>query len=188
MYLALFLMPWMLMYALSTLAMNHRALFEESHGPGPAPFEIESERSYDASFPPDAPPAAVGALILRDLGMEGRFGARRIDDGKRLVINRNDPVTPRRITYAPAERKLVVERQTFRTNAFLEQLHRRRGYGSGFALDDAWAGSVDLVIVAMVFWVASGIWMWWEIRVARWWGAAAALFGLLLFLLFLFTI
>ena len=32
MYLALFLFPWMLMYALSTLVMNHRALFVSAYG------------------------------------------------------------------------------------------------------------------------------------------------------------
>ena len=41
------------------------------------------------------------------------------------------------------------------------------GYATGYALDTIWAVSVDLVIVAMVFWVLSGLWMWWEMRVAR---------------------
>ena len=34
MYLALFLFPWLLMYALSTAVMNHRALFVDAFGNG----------------------------------------------------------------------------------------------------------------------------------------------------------
>ena len=35
---------------------------------------------------------------------------------------------------------------------------------------------VDLAVVGMLFWVVSGIWMWWEIKPAR---SAGAVFGLL---------
>ena len=41
--------------------------------------------------------------------------------------------------------------------------------------------SVDLVVVAMVFWGLSGLWMWWEMRVTRIWGTACALGGLVVF-------
>ena len=49
MYLALFLFPWVLMYAVSTLAMNHRAVFVRMYGPGPVPFEKEREVVYDGA-------------------------------------------------------------------------------------------------------------------------------------------
>ena len=39
------------------------------------------------------------------------------------------------------------------------------------------AVSVDAVIVAMVFWALSGLWMWWEMRATRLWGAACAVTG-----------
>ena len=41
MYLGLFLFPWMLMYALSTMVMNHRALFVATYGAGPPAYEKE---------------------------------------------------------------------------------------------------------------------------------------------------
>ena len=45
MYVALFLVPWLLMYALSTAAMNHRTSFASS-APGGAPvYEKERELS-----------------------------------------------------------------------------------------------------------------------------------------------
>ncbi len=188
MYLALFLTPWILMYTLSTMAMNHREFFKEMYGEGPPPFETERELAYRAVFPKDAPPRLVAQQILSDLNMSGAHGARMSPDGSKLIINRNEPVAPRRITYIPAERKLVIEKQVFRGSAFLERMHRRRGYQADYPLEDTWAFSVDLVIVAMIFWVASGLWMWWEMKVTRRWGAAFALIGAAIFGLFVFTI
>jgi len=47
---------------------------------------------------------------------------------------------------------------------------------------------MDLVIAAMVFWVLSGVWMWWELRSTRMWGGACLMLGVGLFGLFLFSI
>jgi hypothetical protein len=52
---------------------------------------------------------------------------------------------------------------------------------TGYRLDTLWAVSVDLVIVAMVFWVASGIWMWWEMKVTRRLGLSALIVGVATF-------
>jgi hypothetical protein len=76
----------------------------------------------------------------------------------------------------------------FTMPSFLERMHRRRGFQQAYATDDIWAFSVDLFIVAMIFWVASGLWMWWEMRVTRRWGALFGLSGVVLFALFMATI
>jgi hypothetical protein len=36
---------------------------------------------------------------------------------------------------------------------------------------------VDLAVAGMLFWVVSGIWMWWEIKPARLTGAGFAVLG-----------
>jgi hypothetical protein len=179
MYLALFLGPWMLMYALSTMAMNHR-----DPSRAQPQFEKEREQAYAASFPADAKPRQIGEQILRDLHLEGAFGVQGPAPDGRLTINRQDLVEPRRIVYTPADAKLTIEKLAFRTPAFLERFHRRRGYQQHYMMDNTWAFTVDLVIVAMVFWVLSGLWMWWEMRVTRLWGAAFALLGVALFAFF----
>ncbi|MCZ6635698.1 MAG: hypothetical protein O7G87_20055, partial [bacterium] len=69
-----------------------------------------------------------------------------------------------------------------------ERMHRRRGYQHKYALEDTWAFSVDLVILAMVFWVGSGLWLWWELKVTRLWGTVCLGIGIGLFALFLSTI
>jgi hypothetical protein len=187
MYLALFLTPWVLAYAASTMVMNHRDLFRRIYG-GAAPAWVkESERSYRPELPAGAPPQAVGREILRELGLEGAFNARR-DAAGVVTIVRQEPVVQKRVVYRPAEGSVIVEREEFRMPAFLERIHRRRGYQHPFVLEDSWAFSVDAFIVAMIFWFASGLWMWWEMGATRRTGALFAAGGLALFALFLFTI
>jgi hypothetical protein len=187
MYLALFLFPWILMYALSTLAMNHRTFFAAIYGSGPVPFETEREFVYDGFVPDDAELRAVSRQILASVGLDGAHSVTRRKDGA-IVINRNDLVTPRRLTYVPGDRRLLIEKLQSRPNAFLERFHRRRGYATGYRLDTVWAVTVDLVIVAMVFWVLSGLWMWWEMKLTRRLGASAMLGGLGLFAMYLLTL
>ena len=188
MYLALFLAPWMLMYALSTLAMNHRASLRELYGGEIAVWEKEGEQVYEKTVSEEAETWETAYEILVHLGFEGPYSTRTSRDGTNLTIFRNDPITPRRITYTKADGKLLIEKQNFQMPSFLERMHRRRGYQYGYAQEDAWAFSVDLVIFSMVFWSLSGLWMWWELKGTRRWGAISSLAGVGLFLLFLFTI
>jgi hypothetical protein len=188
MYLALFLMPWMLMYALSTLAMNHRNLFRDREGGNTVRYEKEKELLYDGVFPSGASPKQVARQILSSLDMKGSHSTNNGSDGQGLQIHRHDLISPRRITYTPADRRILIEREIFQTPHFLERLHRRRGYQHEYPLDDAWAFSVDLVVGAMAFWVLSGLWMWWELQSTRRWGALCTVAGLGLFGFFLFTI
>ena len=187
MYLALFLFPWILMYALSTLVMNHRALFAGAYGEGPIPFVEERRLVYDGVFPENADLKTISKQILLSVGLDGAHGVSRRKDGT-IAINRNDLVTPRRLTYSPADRTLLIERMQPRPNALLERFHRRRGYATGYGLDTVWAVSVDLFIVAMVFWVLSGLWMWWEMKVTRRLGLASLLGGVGVFALYLLTL
>jgi len=186
MYLALFLFPWMLMYAVSTVVMNHRTLFVDPDAPPPA-WEPERQASYDGVFPDNAELRTISRQILVSLDLDGAHGVSRRKDGA-IVITRNDLLTPRRITYQPGDRSLVIEKAPARPNAFLERFHRRRGYATGYALDTTWAVTVDVAIAAMVFWVLSGLWMWWEMKVTRSWGAVAFLTGAGLFALFIMTL
>ena len=187
MYLALFLFPWMSMYALSTAAMNHRAWFTARDGEGPPPFERERELVYDGVLPEGAELRAISQPLLAALDLDGAHGVTRRKDGA-IVITRHDLLTPRRLTFTPADRRIVVERMAHRSNALLERFHRRRGYATGYALDTAWAVTVDAVIVAMVFWALSGLWMWWEMTATRRFGGAVLACGVALFAMYLSTL
>ena len=181
MYLALFLAPWMVGYALSTIAMNHRA-------PRPTVFIKERDETYPNSFEPGTPPREVARQILSDLNLDGAFGVQGPTPDGRITINRQGMLSPRRIIFNTADRHLVVERMDLETSGFLNRFHRRRGYQQPYAADRVMAISVDAVIVAMVFWALSGLWMWWEMRATRLWGLACAATGLGIFVLFVLTI
>jgi hypothetical protein len=181
MYLALFLTPWLIGYALSTIIMNHRM-------PRPNTIVKEQEQTYPNTFEPGTPPREIAAQILSDLHLEGAFGVQGPRPDGSLVINRQSMLSPRRITFTPEDRRIVVERQELETSGFLNRFHRRRGYQQPYAADLAMAVSVDAVIVALVFWALSGLWRWWEMRATRFWGAACAVAGAGIFTLFLLAI
>ena len=187
MYLALFLFPWMLMYAVSTMVMNHRTFFVARYGGGPPAYEKEREFVFDGGFQPDVDLKTISHQILSAAGLDGAHGVTRRSDGT-IVITRNDLTTPRRLTYVASSGRVLIESMPPRADAMLERFHRRRGYATGYALDTVWAVSVDLVIAAMIVWVLSGLWMWWEMKATRALGATAAMAGAGLFAFYLLTL
>ncbi|MEP7363476.1 MAG: hypothetical protein ABI972_09495 [Acidobacteriota bacterium] len=185
MYLALFLGPWVAMYALSTMVMNHRGVFTAMYGRGPAPFEKVREAAYPDGFGEGTSPETMTGAILHTIDLEGAHNSPPPRPDGTLVFQRQDIVRPYRITYTPGDKKIVVERARFQWNAFMGALHRRRGYEQPYALDDAWGFVVDLFIVATIAWALSGLWMWWEMKVTRKWGALSLGVGAALFAFFL---
>ena len=188
MYLALFLTPWMLIYALSGLVLNHNQAVRALYGAKFGAMEKIEERPYTAVFSADADPRMIGAHVLAHLGLSGTFNVQGNASQPRLVINRNAAFAQHRITYFRTENRLLVEKQTFSAPVFLNRAHFRNGYEQPFLSAKTWGFTVDLAIVGMVFWVLSGLVMWWEIKPARGLGAACALAGCGLFAVLLFTI
>lgn len=184
MYVALFLGPWVLMYAASTFVMNHREMFRGRKQPPPQ-FVKERELTYDGSFPDGASPKEIGRQMLASLDMEGAFQANRRQRDGAIVVTRMDLRRPVRLTYLPESKQVTIERQPWETQAFLERFHRRRGYQQPFVTDLVWGFSVDLFIVAVLFWAGSGLWLWWEMKVTRPAGALLLLSGCALFVFFL---
>ncbi len=192
MYLALFLTPWLVIYAASGFILNHRGWFfpvsAEGHAQGQPEFKKVSERDYDVIFSDDADARMIGAKVLEDLGMPGAFGVQGNASQPRLVIMRNGAFAIDRVTYLRPQKKLLIERQALDAPGFLNRSHFRHGYNQPFAASMTWAVIVDLVIVSLVFWVLSGLWMWWEVKPARALGAVFGLAGVGIFALLLFTI
>lgn len=187
MYLALFLTPWVLMYAVSTLAMNHHHFFENWYNHEPVSWTLVEERPYPVEFPSETKRWMVAEQILNDLNINGAHNVGGNLD-KEIIITRRNAIVPQRITYNPKAQTLRIENQAFRTNAFLEQMHRRRGYETKYWTDDLWAFTVDIFIVGTVVWALSGLWMWWELKNTRKWGTVCMGSGVIIFAFFLFTI
>ena len=188
MYLALFLAPWVLMYSASTFVMNHRDWFRGKPPTPSPPLEKVRELTWDGEFAPNATPKQKAEQLLVALGLDGSHQIPRNSPDGTLVINRMDARHPTRITYRAEDKHITVEQRRFESVGFLEHMHRRRGYQHGYFTDTAWAVSVDLFIVVVIFWALSGLWMWWELKVTRKLGLLAALAGIGLFALFLETL
>lgn len=183
MYLGLFLTPWLTMYAVSTVVFNHYERINQIYGGHMERFEPEKEIDYKKSFAAGTTLRSKGEQILEDLKLSGSFGIQQRDSS--LVIDRRDPVAPKRITYIPGRGKLIIEGRPFRTPNVLTMLHSQVGYTNRLNRIKAWAFSVDLTAIATILLVISGFWMWWELKVTRAWGAFFAIFGLVLFGIFL---
>jgi len=188
MYAALVLTPWIATYALSTLAMNHRERLASWYGGELETWQLERDGPFAGSFRAGAGRRQVAGLILSELGLEGAHEVSEREEDGSFTILRQDPITPRRITYLPATRTLRVERQVFRTPALLERLHRRRGFREPGLWNTAWGLSVDVIILGIAVWIVTGLWMWWEMKNLRRWGAVCLAGGAGLFTFFLVVI
>jgi hypothetical protein len=58
---------------------------------------------------------------------------------------------------------------------FLTRLHTASGYPYQGGPRWGWAFVVDATAAAMLFWAASGLVMWWQVKAARRWGAVVLL-------------
>lgn len=186
-YLAMFLLLWFLMYGVSSLPINHPDWFRQTDGVGEPQWSVTFDREYNLEVAEGADLRSVGTQILKDAGLEGSFNAGR-PAPERIIVNRFDFWSLQRLTYFIEEGRLLAETRRFRWSQFLVRMHVRGGFRQDSILADAWAVIVDVVCVAMLIWIASGIYMWWLIRKTRLWGAVALGGGLLSFLFFLWAL
>jgi hypothetical protein len=63
-------------------------------------------------------------------------------------------------------------------------MHARGGFEQEGFLQLSWSVVVDIVCVSMIVWIASGLFMWWELPGQRRWGWVAILGGTVSFLFF----
>ena len=184
MFTGLFLAPWMLMYALSTLVMTHQEYVNSFYASKSPVMVKERELDYSRSFPTNLTRDAIAQQILNDLGMDGTHSVSGGRNGSPLVIQRQHAMPQRRLTFDASKTKITIEHEEFRAPTVLERLHRRRGYNQPYALEDTWGFTVDVAVVTMIFWSLSGIWLAWELKTTRVWGALSFVVGLGLFVVF----
>ena len=188
MFTGLFLAPWMVMYALSTLVMAHQEYVNSFYGSKSPVMVKERELDYSRSFPTNLTRDAIAQTILNDLSMDGAHSVSGGRNGGPLVIQRQHAMPQRRLTFDASTSKITIEREEFRTPTVLERLHRRRGYNHPYALEDTWGFTVDVACAGIIIWVASGLIMWWRLPRLRTWGAIAVGGGILSFALLVWTL
>jgi hypothetical protein len=193
-YLAMALLPWVFMYGLSAVPFTRHAYFDGLYDDGVPMWTTRFEQAYERAVPTDKTPEsmqAFGQAVVRDL-LPGEGNNRSLGayspNVRRVNVYLVDFWDHTRITYRADRKTARVEDKRFRWDHFVTTLHARGGYHQDTFLNDAWAFIVDLVSVAFVLWVASGILMWWQLKQTRFLGALALGGGLLSFVCFLLVL
>ncbi len=184
-YLGIVLAPWFFMYGASTLVFNHGDFFRSLHGNREPVWTLLYERDYQA--PPFQGPGeawVAAGKVLEDLGLPGSYRAWVTQDGV-LQIMRIKFLGRTSIRYYPDRRRLVVEKNEFRWDNFLTGMHVRGGWEGSRFWDNFWGLTVDLVVLATLIWVASGLYIWWKLKRFRFWGGICLAAGGLSFLGFM---
>ncbi|MGJ5813350.1 hypothetical protein [Paludibaculum fermentans] len=187
-YLAMVLLPWFLMYGVSSLAFNHGEFFEDRDKALGLPlWNQRFERTYAIHVPENGDLRAVGARIMKDNGLTGSFGAYR-QGPDQLNVYIYTSLRSTQVKYYIREQRLVAEDRRFRPDHFLTGLHARGGFEQEGFLNKLWGVLVDVVCLGFLLWIATGLYMWWKLTPARSWGWVALAAGLCSFGVFLWRL
>lgn len=179
-YLALFFLPWFFVYGASSLVFSHGAWFNK----GPAT-DVLFDREYQLEpVGPEADLHLLGDEIQHDSGLEGHFAVFRTPEGLIRMYGATF-LRATQITYDPRRHRLSAEQTKFRISGLLTRLHTRGGFEQPGLLRHAWSVIVDVVQLSIIFWIVSGLYMWWKLRRHRAWGFLALIAGVALFAVFL---
>lgn len=184
-YLGMFLVPWIFIYAFSTFMLNHGPTFRELRPPPDAWTQL-LEKDYQASIPDSQEALRSWAQeLLKDEGIStAQWGVNR--NPQRVLITSQRFLKPVRVTYRFSDQMLIAEQ---REGSFFEamlRLHFRHGYGQGDPMQWIWGFIVDIVCIAFLIWIITGLYLWWKISHTRNWGWVAigagtiTFFGLLI--------
>lgn len=185
-YLGLALLPWLFMYGASSVPFAHTPFFEKRDAAKNLPiWTLRAERHVEAAVPADAEGLrAFGARLLDDAGIHGTsFGVYR-QNATQINVYSYSFWESTQIKYFTDTQTMRVEDRRFRWDQFLTGMHARGGFEQDGVLAKSWSVIVDLVCLAIVTWVLSGLWMWWDVRGHRAWGTLTIAAGAVAFVIF----
>jgi hypothetical protein len=186
-FLGMFLVPWIFVYAFSTFMLNHGPTFRELR-PSPDAWTQLWEKDYSEDLPHSQVELRewAGTILEENAIKAGAFGIQR--NPQRALITIQHFLRPVRVTYRFSDNKLVAEQREGSWVEVMLRLHFRHGYGQGDPMQWTWGFIVDVVCVAFLVWIVTGLYLWWKIPHTRNWGWLAigagvvSFFGLLVVL------
>ena len=188
MHLGLFLVPWVLMYALSSLVFNHFATVRAWYGGNMNEFQKVEEFDYTDAFGESVTSQDAARQILIDLDMDGPHFVRGSLDAGQITVMRQKGFGVTRLTYSAGEGKVVMEEQAANAANVMTRMHIRHGFQQDYWSEKLWGLGVEVTALSMLFWILSGVWLWWTIKPTRFLGGLFALGGMGLFSVLLFTL
>lgn len=187
-YLGLFLMPWLLMYGVSSFIVIHNSWVPKDRPAREILFEKSYSRPVNMQGANNSPALRAAALeILKDCEMEGAFWVNK-PNSETLKIDRFSFRDSISVTYSTKDQKLKAERQPVAWAQVPMRMHFRGGYHQPGFWDKFWGVLVDVACVGIIIWVASGLIMWWRLPRVRAWGAIAVGGGIVSFLVLVWTL
>lgn len=185
-YLGMTLMPWFLMYGVSSIVFSHNQYFQEREQASGVPlWTMRLEKPYEAEVPQGGNLRPLATKVVKDLGLTGIYGAYRPPNGKHIEIYASTFLHAARARYYPDDKRITLEDKRFRFDQFLTSMHARGGFRHDETLQLVWSVLVDVVCAGMLLWIATGIYMWWSLPKQRMWGWVALTGGLITFGLFM---
>ncbi len=185
-YLGLALLPWFLMYGVSSIPFAHTQYFNDRDAAKGLPvWTLRAERTVDVPVPNGTSGLrAFGETLLREAGITGtNFGTYR-QSPTQINVYSYSFWHSTQLKYFIDQKKLIVEDRRFRWDQFLTGMHARGGFEQESLVDRSWSVVVDIVSLSMIVWIASGLYMWWELPGHRRWGWLAILGGVTSFMIF----
>jgi len=183
-YLGLFLMPWLLMYGLSSFFIINQPWFGLDKQPA---WEPLYQKEYHRPVNLEANLRTAAQQILKDCNLEGAFWVDKPAPDT-LHIDRFSFRDSISLTYSIKDQTLKVEHRRMKLPQVVVRMHFRGGYGQPTFWDHFWGLLVDIACLGIIIWIASGLIMWWRLPRLRSWGAFAVAGGFLSFLLLIWTI
>jgi hypothetical protein len=179
-YTGLFLVPWMMVYAVSAFCLNHSSWFTEG-----LQLTQKWETLREVEFTPGSELPQTreeqAAAILRHVDLDGPHQIVGTPSASEMVVIRYSVTGHYRVTWQPSRSRVVVARfQPASAYSVINALHFQHRYRPYFA-HLAWAIVVDATALSTVFWVISGIYLWARQRSQRLLGGICLIAGLVLF-------
>lgn len=182
-YLGMFLIPWFFMYGVSSLMISHHSWFRGNE-PG---WDLVGEKEYQFDVDQYGDKRLAAEAILKDNDMLGAFWS---NDNNRnhFEITQFNFWNVHRLRYFYNENRLTIERQALNWDQIILRLHFRGGFMQPGFWNFLWAVIVDIVCLAIILWIVSGLIMWWNLKKHRLWGAITIGAGFIAFISILLII
>ena len=160
-YFGLFLCPFVLIYAVTTIMLNHRWHFEGEVEKTSVPVQLQ-EGLEDKE---------QGEQILRQLGVTGETFVRRLPKQNALRISAAKPALNVAVTVDLDTQIAQVEHRKPGFAGAMKSLHFSPGphktKGVTWFFSRLWAWTADTVVYLLLFITISGIYMWAVIKAER---------------------
>lgn len=168
-YAGLFLSPFILVFAASTLILNHPAL-GESDGLNAAPPQKEN---VSIDVPPEVGTIEQAKKILGQLHVTGEIDyVRHNAKAERLFIPVSKPGENVKVEVDLRAKTASVERQEGGLGAALVYLHKMPGphnvrFRGNWVYMAWWKMAADGVVYGTLFLTLSGLYLWWVLKAER---------------------